>query len=244
MRRHGSEILGALLFAAAIAVLVVTFAPWGRDDAGGGTPESAEQAYEVRPAPFDAGTIAGRVVVGTAGAATLAATTRARPGCVTGAQDGSLPGAVVAIVDIRRGALPRIPPPRLALGECGIEPSTAVALTGAPARVQGGPEHRLQAFVSGVRVFDAASAGDTSITLGAPGRWRIRCAAGHPGEQSWVSVQPHPYQTVAAADGSFVLPAVPEGTWTVEVWHPALGETRKQVEVRGGETARLDLELR
>lgn len=245
MRRHGSEVFGALLFAAALAVLAYTFGPWGDGGLDRASGPAADDAYVVRPAPFEAGSIAGRVVLGTAGAATFAATVRPGSDCGGGSIDGTLAGAVVAIVGIREGALPKVAPPRIAIGgACGVEPTTAVALTGAPARIQASPEHRMQAFVSGVRVFDAASAGETSITLGAPGRWRIRCAAGHPGEQAWVSVQPHPYQTVSGPDGSFVLPAVPEGTWMVEVWHPAVGETRKQVDVRGGETAHLDLELR
>lgn len=49
-----------------------------------------------------------------------------------------------------------------------------------------------------------------------------------------IVVAEHAYYAVTDANGAFELPNVPDGTYTVEAWHPELGAQTVQVEVAGG----------
>jgi hypothetical protein len=46
-------------------------------------------------------------------------------------------------------------------------------------------------------------------------------------------VVPHPYYAVSSADGRFEIKGLPEGTYTVEVWHERLGTRTATVKVDG-----------
>ena len=47
---------------------------------------------------------------------------------------------------------------------------------------------------------------------------KIKCDI-HPWMNAFVGVVPHPYFAVTGADGSFELPNLPPGTYTIEAWH-------------------------
>ena len=70
----------------------------------------------------------------------------------------------------------------------------------------------------------------------------VRCDL-HPWMQAWLGVVDHPYFAVTGADGTFTLPDVPPGDFTVAVWHERLGtrETRVTLPPRGTATARFGL---
>jgi hypothetical protein len=59
----------------------------------------------------------------------------------------------------------------------------------------------------------------------------------------WIFVASNPYFDVTAADGTFKLPAVPPGKYTLEVWHETLGKQTQRVEVKPGDTATADFEF-
>ena len=46
---------------------------------------------------------------------------------------------------------------------------------------------------------------------------------------AWVGAVAHPYFAVTGADGSFALPNVPPGNYTVEIWHEQLGRQEQQL---------------
>lgn len=50
-----------------------------------------------------------------------------------------------------------------------------------------------------------------------------------------IVVAEHAYYAVTDADGAFELPNVPDGTYTLEAWHPELGTKAVQVQVAGGQ---------
>ncbi len=60
----------------------------------------------------------------------------------------------------------------------------------------------------------------------------------------WIVVAPHPYYVVTDANGKFQIKNVPPGTYELEVWHEKLGAVQKQVEVKAGETATLEVSLK
>jgi plastocyanin len=60
----------------------------------------------------------------------------------------------------------------------------------------------------------------------------------HPEMEGFVVAVPTPYYAVTKADGSYAIPNVPDGSYTVKVWHPKLKAAQKTVAVAGAtETA-------
>jgi len=58
-----------------------------------------------------------------------------------------------------------------------------------------------------------------------------------------ILVLDHPYFTIPEFDGSFTIPNVPAGTYTVVGWHERIGERTASVQVRPGATASIELSL-
>jgi plastocyanin len=88
--------------------------------------------------------------------------------------------------------------------------------------------------VQGVRYSHTFSTDEVMVPL--------RCDV-HAWMNAWVGVMPHPYFAVTGADGSFSLPNLPAGTYTVEAWHEAAGTTTGTVTVTAHGTATLALTL-
>jgi plastocyanin len=63
----------------------------------------------------------------------------------------------------------------------------------------------------------------------------IKCDV-HPWMNAYVGVVAHPYFAVTGQDGSFDLPKLPPGTYTLEAWHETLGTQTKQVTVAPNQT--------
>lgn len=68
--------------------------------------------------------------------------------------------------------------------------------------------------------------------------FKTECAATllckvHPEMEGFVMAVPTPYYAVTKADGSFHIPNVPDGSFTVKVWHPKLKAAQKTVKVSG-----------
>jgi hypothetical protein len=71
--------------------------------------------------------------------------------------------------------------------------------------------------------------------LDRPGIYSVRCDV-HGWMQATIRVDPHPFHAVTDARGAFRIDGVPEGRYTLEVWHEKLGTLSKEVEVRGTDT--------
>lgn len=63
----------------------------------------------------------------------------------------------------------------------------------------------------------------------------------HPEMEAWIVAVPTPYFAVSDADGSYAIEGVPDGTYTVKVWHPDRNESSAQVTV--AEEAELNVSL-
>jgi hypothetical protein len=59
--------------------------------------------------------------------------------------------------------------------------------------------------------------------------------------EAFVVVTPTPYFATTKADGSYTIANVPDGSYTVKVWHPKLKGTEKAVTVAGGATADFEI---
>ncbi len=63
----------------------------------------------------------------------------------------------------------------------------------------------------------------------------------HPEMEGFVVAVPTPYFAVTKADGSFTIANVPDGSYTVKVWHPKLKATQKTVTVAGSTQATFEI---
>lgn len=59
----------------------------------------------------------------------------------------------------------------------------------------------------------------------------------HPEMEAFVVAVPTPYSAVTKADGTYRIADVPDGSYTVKVWHPKAKGTQKAVTVSGSSTA-------
>ncbi len=68
----------------------------------------------------------------------------------------------------------------------------------------------------------------------------------HDWMHAWIGVVDNPYFAVTTDNGSFTLPNLPPGTYTVTAWHEGLGlqETTVTVPRNGGATANLQFHVR
>jgi plastocyanin len=81
-----------------------------------------------------------------------------------------------------------------------------------------------------------------SKTFTAPGLVRIYCNI-HPQMSGFVLVLDSPFWVQVAADGSFSIPDVPAGSWTLKAWHARAGEVAEPVRVPESGTVKASLSL-
>ncbi len=70
----------------------------------------------------------------------------------------------------------------------------------------------------------------------------IKCEV-HPWMNAYCGVLDHPYFAVAGSGGTFELPMLPAGTYTIEAWHEKLGTQTQEVTVGDGETQEITFEF-
>jgi len=63
----------------------------------------------------------------------------------------------------------------------------------------------------------------------------------HPEMEGFVVAVPTPYFAVTKADGTYSIPNVPDGAYTLKVWHPKLKPTQKPVTVAGATAADFEI---
>jgi len=63
----------------------------------------------------------------------------------------------------------------------------------------------------------------------------------HPEMEAFVVAVPTPYFAVTKADGSYRIADVPDGSYTVKVWHPKLKAAQKSVTVAGATAAEFEI---
>lgn len=76
---------------------------------------------------------------------------------------------------------------------------------------------------------------DLTWRFEAPGRYLVRCGV-HAWMYAWVVVADHRYYAVTDHAGGFTLPDVPEGSYTLHVWHETLGEHQQRLTVTTGQS--------
>lgn len=74
------------------------------------------------------------------------------------------------------------------------------------------------------------SGGDALVSFPEPGIYVIRCGL-HKWMHAIVVSTPHPYYAVSDEAGGFFLEDVPEGQYTLEIWHEALGTKQASIDL-------------
>jgi len=80
-----------------------------------------------------------------------------------------------------------------------------------------------------------------SVTFGRKGQVDVRCEV-HDHMRSYVHVFDHPYYAVAGEDGSYAIPKVPPGTYTLVAWKEFFDPVRQEIAVKAG-GAKIDVTL-
>ena len=86
--------------------------------------------------------------------------------------------------------------------------------------------------VKGQRIEAAQEAGDHARGV-RRARWTSR-----------IYVADNPYYAVTKKDGTFSIPEVPPGSYTLVAWHAFTGETELPVTVKAKETVQANVELK
>jgi plastocyanin len=81
-----------------------------------------------------------------------------------------------------------------------------------------------------------------SVKFGRAGIVRIYCNV-HPQMSALVVVRDNPYYGQPSSDGSFSIPSVPPGRYTLHAWHERSSEMSREIEVPAGGIDSLELEL-
>lgn len=80
-----------------------------------------------------------------------------------------------------------------------------------------------------------------SYTFKAPCVATLLCNV-HPEMEGFVVAVPTPYFAVTDKTGAYVIKDVPDGSYTVKVWHPKLKEASRSVTVSGSTTADFEIQ--
>jgi plastocyanin len=81
-----------------------------------------------------------------------------------------------------------------------------------------------------------------SATLTNAGLVKVYCHI-HSHMSASILVLDHPYFAMPELDGSFTIPRVPAGTYTIVGWHERIGERANVISVKPGATASVDISL-
>ena len=160
-------------------------------------------------------------------------------------ENGGLKNAVVRIVGMEGQPPADFPEPVLDQRGCLFEPRVVLVAPGQRFDVlnSDGIMHNVHTSSKANRgVNKSMPKFLKKITLGfaEPEMIPVRCDV-HSWMHAVIVVAEHRYYAVTQADGSFMLPSLPDGTYTLEAWHAELGARETTFEVSGGVAAGVEI---
>jgi hypothetical protein len=163
--------------------------------------------------------------------------------------DQAVESAVVYLADVAKGkAWPEQgKTPELNNVKCRFEPEVQVIPAGPLDVVNKDPVlHNTHGHYGTRTAFNMAlpNQGQRIPTeLKRPGVAHIDCDA-HGWMEGWIYVVDNPYYAITGADGKFTITDVPPGAYKLVAWQPFTGPVELPVTVTGGQSTKLEIELK
>jgi plastocyanin len=163
--------------------------------------------------------------------------------------DQAVESAVVYLVDVAKGkAWPEQgKTPELDNVKCRFEPEVQVIRPGRLDVLNGDPVlHNTHGYYGKRTAFNLALPNEGQripVELKRPGTVRIDCDA-HGWMEGWIYVVDNPYYAITGADGKFTITDVPPGNYKLVAVQPFTGPVELPVTVTGGESTKLEIELK
>jgi len=247
-------------------VLSLFFLFWGCSG------EKKESSQEKRPAPAqtraenksegyhsvsvsDGGTIVGKVVFNGQGSTVpmtvskdqeVCGKSQQDPSLILGAQ-GGVKNAVIRITNIRKGKRMGTERPVLDQNGCKFEPHLLAFPVGTTLEIlnSDGILHNVHSFSVTNTPFNKAQPKfrkKITQTFTKAELISLKCDV-HSWMSAWVFVFDHPYFDVTSDRGTFKLPDVPPGKYSLEIWHEKLGKQTKSIVVKPSDRVEINFEF-
>lgn len=102
--------------------------------------------------------------------------------------------------------------------------------------------HNTHSYLDGKTLFNLAQPNKDQVIrkpLKRSGLVDLMCDS-HDWMNGWIAVLDHPYFAITGEDGTYAIPDIPPGPYTLTAWHEKLGKKQVQVTVGAGKRQRAD----
>jgi plastocyanin len=151
------------------------------------------------------------------------------------------PDPTLAVVWIEGAPAAKVEPKTASIRQAGLEFRPRAVAVGVGSKVEFPNEddlfHNVFSFSKIQRIEGGSyGKGETKVeVMEKKGLIDIRCDV-HKHMRAYVHVFDHPYFAVAAPDGSYTIPNVPPGKYTIVAWKEFFEPVRQEIEVKAGGT--------
>ena len=162
-------------------------------------------------------------------------------------KDGKLKNVVVYIADVKGGKKLEKKGVTLDQNGCVYQPHVLAVAAGADVTILNPDKvlHNIHTYSKINKPMNRAQPKfkkKLKVKFDKPEIMEVKCDV-HGWMSGWIFVAGNPYYSVTGEDGAFSLTDVPAGKYQVQIWHEKLGTQTKEVEVKAGETVKLDVEF-
>jgi hypothetical protein len=173
---------------------------------------------------------------------------REEPLIVVGPDKG-VQDAIVYLKDVQKGKAIQAPAkkPEIENLKCQFEPHVQAVPVGSVVIVNADPVmHNTHGFLGKQTVFNQAlptKGMRIEKPIKKPGLLRVECDT-HGWMLGWIYASEHPYYAVTKKDGTFSIPDVPPGSYTLVAWQEYTDATEVPVTVKAKEATQQTIELK
>jgi plastocyanin len=127
-------------------------------------------------------------------------------------------------------------PAQIDQSQCMFRPRMQGIMAGQPLTIRNSDQtlHNVHTYKGASTIFNQAEIPGMAPMVkkfdGPAAVIKFKCDV-HPWMTGYVAVSDHPFFAVTGDDGSFTIPNVPAGTYTIEAWHERFGSTTAEVTV-------------